>query len=230
MVQTRMQNQVLQHGQFCVQRKRLRHIAHLAAGFNIATVDLLPKQPSLAFTGRQQARQDFHGGGFTAAIRAQKAKNLPTAYLKIHMVYGRKIAKAYGQILRLDGIGFVFIHLQGRNVYGLVVLLFFSWQQLDVSRLQIAASHSTKQFFWRACGQYLARIHHHQPVKCLRFVHVSRGHHHTHVRSVHAYALYQIPKLRAGQRVYAGGGLIQNQQVGVVYQGAAQAQLLLHAT
>ena len=114
-------------------------------------------------------------------------------------------------------------------MYGLVVLLFFSRQQLDVSRFQIAASHRTKQFLWRACGQYLARIHHHQPVKSLRFVHVSGGHHHTHVRSAHAYALNQIPKLRAGQRVYTSGGFIQNQQIRVVYQGAAQAQLLLHA-
>ena len=42
-------------------------------------------------------------------------------------------------------------------------------------------------------------------------------------------AVDQVPELGARQRVYAGGGLVENEQIRVVDQCAAQGQLLLHA-
>ena len=38
----------------------------------------------------------------------------------------------------------------------------------------------------------------------------------------------QIPETLAGERVHAGGGFIQNQQIGAVDKGTAQPQLLFH--
>ena len=228
MKQLRVQHQVLQHGQLAVQRERLRHIAHAAARGNVVRVDLMAKQPGFAFAGRHQAGQHFHGGGFAAAVGAQKAKNLAPANAKVHVIHGHKVTKAHGEVLGLNR-DVIVAGLQRRNQHLAVPVLFGLRQQGDESRLQRCGVRALQQLIGRASGQNLAVVHGHQPVKPLGFVHIGRGHQHTHVGACGADAVDQIPELRAGQRVYAGGGLVQNQQIGVVDQCAAQTQLLLHA-
>ena len=66
-------------------------------------------------------------------------------------------------------------------------------------------------------------------VEALGFLHIGRGHQHAHLWALRANARDQLPELVARQRVDAGGWLVEDQQVGVVDQRAAQAQLLLHA-
>ena len=39
----------------------------------------------------------------------------------------------------------------------------------------------------------------------------------------------QFPELPAGKRIDTRGGLVKDEEVGIVDQGAAQAELLLHA-
>src|SRR5581483_270690 len=41
--------------------------------------------------------------------------------------------------------------------------------------------------------------------------------------------LYELPELAPRQRVHAGGRLVEDQQLGIMHQGAAQAELLPHA-
>lgn len=74
---------VLSNRQLAVQRKRLRHVAHPAAGVDIFRVNRLTKQPGLTFTGRQQPGQHLHGGRFTAAVGTEEAKNLPRGMRKL---------------------------------------------------------------------------------------------------------------------------------------------------
>ena len=107
--------------------------------------------------------------------------------------------------------------------------LFFLGQQGDEGGLQRRHAGALQQLGGGAGGQNQAVIHGSQPVEALGLVHIGRGHDHAHLRALAADAVDQIPELRARQRVHAGRGLIENQQVGVVDEGAAQRQLLLHA-
>ena len=106
---------------------------------------------------------------------------------------------------------------------------FLGGQQGDEGGLQVLRAGLRQQRGGGAGGQHLACVHGHQPVEALGFVHVGGGDQHAHAGAGGADAGDQVPELGAGQRIDAGGRLVQDEQVGVVDQGAAQAQLLLHA-
>ncbi|CSP80321.1 Uncharacterised protein [Shigella sonnei] len=91
------------HGEFVIERKRLRHIAHPTAGIDIFWINRLPEQPRLTFAGGQQSGEHFHGGGFTAAVRTKKTKNLPAWNAEINVINGNEGTKTHGQIARFDG-------------------------------------------------------------------------------------------------------------------------------
>ena len=57
----------------------------------------------MPFAGGQQAGEHLHGGGFAAAIRAEKAENLPALDAEVDVVDRNKIAEAHAQVARLDG-------------------------------------------------------------------------------------------------------------------------------
>ena len=78
-------------------------------------------------------------------------------------------------------------------------------------------------------GDHPAVVHRGEPIEPLRLLHVGGGDHDAHRRSPRADAVDQLPELPARQRVDAGGRLVEDQQVRIVDQRAAQRQLLLHA-
>ena len=102
-------------------------------------------------------------------------------------------------------------------------------QQRDEGFLQRRLAGLVQHFLQRAAGDDLAVVHGHQPIEALRFVHVGGGDHHAHLRATRADSVDQIPELAARQRVDAGGRLVEDQQVRIVDQRAAEAELLLHA-
>ncbi len=118
---------------------------------------------------------------------------------------------------------------QGRYDYGLVAALFLLGQEFDKGGFKRCAGGALQQLGGCACGKYAAIVHGDEPVKTLGFVHVGSGYDDAHAGAVLPNAGNQVPKLGACQRVYACGGLIEYEQVGVVNQGAAKPQLLLHA-
>src|SRR5262249_29390942 len=63
----------------------------------------------------------------------------------------------------------------------------------------------------------------------LRLVHICGGHDDAHLRTPCADIADQLPELSARERVYARGWLIEDKQIRIVNQRAAEAQLLLHA-
>ena len=50
-------------------------------------------------SGRQEARNDLHGGGFARAVRPQKTEYLAAVRLKTHLVYGVLLAVNFCQLL-----------------------------------------------------------------------------------------------------------------------------------
>src|SRR5690606_6908334 len=86
--QTGMQLEVLANSQLAVEREVLRHVADAPSGLDVVRIDLLPKEPRLALTGREQTSQHFHGGCFSAAVRPQKAENFSAGDAEGHMIDG----------------------------------------------------------------------------------------------------------------------------------------------
>ena len=109
-----------------------------------------------------------------------------------------------------------------------MVAAFFLGKQRDECRVESVAASAFEKFIRCAGGEHAAGIHGHEPVESPRLVHVGRGDDHAHAGAPASDVLDQIPELCAGQRIDPGRRLIENQEVGVVDQRAAQAELLLH--
>ena len=62
----------------------------------------LSEQQCLAFAGRQQAGQHFHGGGLSAAIRPDEPEYLASLDRKIDLVDRGEIAETASEIARDD--------------------------------------------------------------------------------------------------------------------------------
>ena len=102
-------------------------------------------------------------------------------------------------------------------------------QHFDIGLLQRGAAALREDFLRAAVGKDSAVVHGQQLLELFGFVDVGGGHQHSHAGIFGAQFAHQCPELAAGKRIDAGGGFVQNQQVGVVHQGAAQAEFLLHA-
>ena len=89
--QLRVQLQVVFYRQLAIQREGLRHIAHPLPGLQVARVDALAEQFSLAGAGRQQPGEHLHGGGFAAAVGTQEAENLTAVNFETDLVDGGEL-------------------------------------------------------------------------------------------------------------------------------------------
>ena len=75
----------------------------------------------------------------------------------------------------------------------------------------------------------LAVIHCGEPVEAARLVHVGRRDDHAHLRPACADGIDELPELPARKRIDARGGLVENEEIRIVHQRAAEADFLLHA-
>ena len=190
----------------------------------------LAEQPGLALGRRQQAGQHLHGRGLAAAVRAEEAEDLAALDAEVDMVDGDEVAEPLGQAwprwpaspssrrARRDDAPARWPRALSS---GSSAMKAFSSVARAGARLQLA----------RACRSpsTLAGVHRHQPVEALGLVHVGGRDHHAHAGPARADAVDQLPELAARQRIDAGRRLVEDQQIRVVDQRAAEAELLLHA-
>ncbi|CAM2150331.1 hypothetical protein PT2222_230055 [Paraburkholderia tropica] len=229
MKQTRVQHQILAHREFAIERKRLRHVAHAAARVEVARIDFVPEQPGFAFGRGQQAREHFHRRRLAAAVRAEKAENLAALNAKAHVIDGHEVAETHRQVFGLDGDFGVLVDVERHDLDRLVAAFFRLGQQRDEGFFERVRVRAFEQFGGLAGREHRAVVHRDQPVEALRLVHVRGRDDHAHRRAFLADAVDEVPELRARERVDARGRFVEDQQVGVVDQRAAQAELLLHA-
>ncbi len=225
-----VQHQVLPHAQLGIQGKGLGHVADPATGRHVAGVHRLAEQRARAFAGRQQAGEHLHGGGLAAAVGAEEAEDLPTLDTEADVIDRDEVAETTGQALGLDGDPRRAFALRSRRDHQSMVAGALAFrQQGDERRLEALRPGTLAQLLRRTGGQDLSVVHRHQPVEALGFLHVSGGDQHAHAFAARADTADQLPELVARQRVDAGGRLVEDQQVGIVDQRAAQPELLLHA-
>ncbi len=223
-----MQHQVLAHAEFAVQRETLRHETHALTGREVLGIHRVAEQRGAALGGRHQPGEDFHGGGFAAAVRAEEAENLAPADGKADFIHRREITKAQRQVVGFDSdisvAAFTRWNHQRLIVVGAVAL------EVGEGLVQFAAGCGGRQLVAQAVGDQFAAIQHQAMFELFGLFHVGRGHQQRELRAFVAYGFDQFPEASTRQRVDAGGGLVEDQQVRVVDQRAAQAKFLLHAT
>ncbi|OPY84625.1 MAG: hypothetical protein A4E72_02136 [Syntrophus sp. PtaU1.Bin208] len=225
-----MERQVLPHRQLAVKGKGLGHIADAPPGLDILRVHRPAEEPGFPFTGRQEARQHLHGGGLAAAVGPQETEDLTLPDAEAHGIDGGEIAETHGEIVGFDG-GFTggSVRLSGRDDDRPVSFALGCREQGDEGLLQGGRAGRGQEFHRGPRGEHAPGVHGNQPVEPGGLFHVGGGHDDAHVGLPGTEAVDEFPELPAGQRIDAGGGFIEDQQVGVVNQGAAEAQLLLHA-
>ena len=224
-----MKNEVLLHRQFRVEGEGLRHVADAPTRTDITRIDFMAQQPCLALRGRQQAGEHFHGRGFAAAVGAKEPEDLAAPDAQIHPLHGSEVAETHGQPPCFDGGHILLGGGEAGNHHRLVETPFFLRQQGDEGGIQGIRRGACAQFGGSAGGQHLARIHGHQPVEAICLLHVSRRHNHAHPRPFPADAVHEAPELAAREWINPCGRFVENEQVRVVDERAADAQLLFHA-
>ncbi|OIQ64912.1 hypothetical protein GALL_535350 [mine drainage metagenome] len=224
-----MQFEVLQHRQFGVERKPLGHIAHAPARLQVLRVRRFAEYADLPAAGRQQAGQHFHRRRLPTAVGADEAENLTAFDLETHLVDSDEIAERTGQIGRFDCVS-ALVEAPPRREHDPAVLHVPRFrQQGDEGLFQGLRSGARLEPGSGAGGDWPPGLHRDEPVEAFRLVHVGRGEEYAHSRTAHADALDQNPKLIARKRIDPGCRFIEDEEVRVVHQRAAQAELLLHS-
>src|SRR5581483_710748 len=211
------------------EREGLAHVAHAAAHLDVAGIELPAEQACGAFACRQEAGQHLHGRGLAAAVRAQEAEDLAPADAEAHVVHGREAAEPHGEVQGLDRRVLVRCNGPGRNDDIAVSAALLLRKQGDERGIERGRCRLPEQLGGCAGGQHAAGVHGHQPIEARRLLHVGGGDDDAHARAVGANAVDQLPELPARKRVHAGRRLVEDEKIGVVDEGAAQAELLLHA-
>jgi len=215
-----VQLEVLPHRELVVERKRLRHVADATARLEVAGIDFLAEEPGLALGGREQPREHLHRRRLAAAVRAEEAKDLAAADAEAHVVDGGEAAEAHRQVFRFDGDLTVTVGGQRRDFDRPMAAAFFFRQQRDEGLVERLGAGALQQFVRRAGGEHLAGIHGDEPVETRRFLHVGGGHEHAHAFARGANLIDEGPELAPRQGIDAGGRLVEDQELGIVDEGA----------
>jgi hypothetical protein len=146
------------------------------------------------------------------------------------MVDRNELAKAHGQIFRLDRHSVSLRGLARRNLHGVMTFALVLRQERRERRIQCRTARASQQLSGTPRRQDTTVIHCHEPIEPGRLFHVSRRDHDTDSGAPLPDRVNEIPELPARQRVYAGGRLVENQQIRVMDQRTTQPDLLLHAT
>ena len=224
-----MQLEILADGQFAVEREGLRHVADVAPGLHVVRAHRLAEQLAQSAGRRQEADQHFHGRRLAAAVGAEEAKNLAARNAEADVIDRDEVAELPGQSLGLDRRRFVGRGDARRHHDLLVQGALGLRHQRDEGLVEIGLAGLGQELLQRAGGDDLAFVHRHQPVEALGFVHIGGSDDHAHLRPACADGVDEVPELAARQRIDAGRRLVENEEIRIVDQSAAEAQLLLHA-
>ncbi|GJD99972.1 hypothetical protein GMJLKIPL_1890 [Methylobacterium isbiliense] len=229
MVELGVQFEVLQHRQLAVEREGLRHVADVAARLHVVLADRAAEQPRVPLRGGQEAGEHLHRGGLAAAVRAEEAEDLAAADAEADVVHRREGAEAPRQVLRLDRRLRVEPRRPETQHHGPVLRLFLGRQERDEGGLHVGLGRAGEQLGRGAARDDLAVVQGHQPLEARGLIHVGGRHHHAHAGPSRPDRSDQVPELPARERIDARRRLVEDQEVGIMDQRAAEAKLLLHA-
>src|SRR5258705_2804721 len=203
-----MQDKVLTHRQFRIEREGLRHEPHATAGFDVATLHLFSEQQRSTVCRRQQPSQHLHCRCLAASVRAQESEDLALLDAKVHVIDSRKSTEPLSETMCFDRRRST-AGLSWRNYRLFVTLTRFLGQESNEGLLEGPLVGAVLQLIGRTGRQDLAGVHRDQPVKALRLVHVSRSDHYAHACTTGADAIDQFPELSPRERIDARGRFVE---------------------
>ena len=177
----RMQLEILPHRELAVERERLRHVADFLTRLHIVGCHGLAEQFGRAFSDRQQPRHHFHGGGFSAAVRAEEPENLSAFDANAHMIDGDEIAEPARQPFRLNRRRLVIAFSTWRHDDLLMLAALFRRKQCNEGIVERALFRLGENLLRRAMRDDFAVIHRGEPVEPACLVHVRGCDEHAHL-------------------------------------------------
>ncbi len=105
----------------------------------------------------------------------------------------------------------------------------FFRQQGDEAIFERRRAGRGLEFIRRAGREHATAIHGDEPVEALRFFHIGCRDENAQARALRAHAGDQIPKLAPRERIDAGRRLVENEQIRIMDERAAETELLPHA-
>src|SRR5258707_492674 len=121
-VNAAVEREIFRDGQIGIQTEILRHVADVFAHRFRILAHINAQDRSFATRERQQAREHFNDGGFSAAIGTEKPKDFAFLDAEADVIHGREAAEAANEILRGDSGLFEIAHgsapRRQRNVGG----------------------------------------------------------------------------------------------------------------
>ena len=214
--------------ELAIEREGLRHVADPPAHLHVLPTHRLAEQHGFAFGRRQEAGQHLHGRGLAAAVRAEKAEDLALLDAKAHVIDRDELIKTLREPISFDRRRPGLL-LARRNLNRLVALALLLGQKRDERRLEVLHAGALLDLGRRARRDHAAPVHGREPGVLVGFLHIGGRDHHAHLRPLSADAVDQLPELPPRQRIDPGRRFVEDQEIGIVDQRAAERQLLLHA-
>ena len=156
-VEAGVQREVLPHGEFFVERERLRHVADAHPCRHAARIDRRAEQFRRAAGRLQQPGEHFHRRRFAAAVTAEEAEDFALLDGEADVINRGEIAEALGETVRLNRRRQPRVRHKRRQIQPARALLFFRRQQADVGGFEVGVScHHLAR---RRVHQQFARVH-----------------------------------------------------------------------
>ncbi|MFK4403300.1 hypothetical protein ABH991_000334 [Bradyrhizobium ottawaense] len=163
-----------------------------------------------------------------APVRAEEAEDLTLPDAEADVVDGHEAVEPSGQVVGLDRDLVMVLGARRDDDIGVVAAIRVG-QETNEGLVERIRAGLPLELGRRSGRQHAAGIHRDQEVELRGLFHVGGRDDHAHAGPAIADRGDQFPELAARQRINAGGRLVQDQEFGIVDQGAAQADLLLHA-
>ena len=208
----------------------MAHVTDAATDRDVLGIDGMAEDLRPALCRGQKPRQHFHRRRLAAAVRAEKTEDLAARDLETDIIDGREITEAHGQMIRLDRDVTTIRPRTSRNPQRFVSTALLLRQQGDECRIECRRCRSLPQLVRCPRIQYAPAVHGDQPVEALGLFHVGGRHDDAHAGPACSDAVDQFPELPARQWVDAGRRFVEDQKIGIVDEGTAEAELLLHAS
>ena len=116
-----------------------------------------------------------------------------------------------------------------RNLNRLVALALLLGQKRNERRLQVLHAGALLDLGRRAGCDHMPVVHRREPCVLVCFLHIRGRDHHAHLRPARTDAVDQLPELPPRQRIDPGRRFVEDKEIGIVNQRAAERQLLFHA-
>ena len=227
-IELRVQREVGPHRQLLIEREALRHVADLQPRCDVLRLDRSAEQLGLAFAGGQQAGQHLHGRGLAGAVRAEEAEDLAALDAEARMIDRDEIAEPPRQSFGDDGRRAVMLHA-GRDRERRRQRPIAAMPQGDIGSIEMRGTRRGDDLPGAARRQHATLVDRDQLVEAFRLFHIGGRYQHGHGRPIGADLRDQLPELAARERIDACRRLVEDQQIGIVHQRAAETELLLHA-